>query len=413
MVEVMNQYSYENQQINQLLEQLRSEKITGILNVSSKRDRDDRVFSYFLVWKEGEIVYANSRLASAGEIIKKLVNQLNPKMANAALKFVQPKITNRKSIREYLQLLVKVKALQWQKIEQAIQTQVASILEQLALYSGTAYLNTNNINDFDLSFGNDEHALNWTSLQSELRQRQEKWHTLEPQVPSLQAIPRSQKDSFETITKNSIRDHITKYIDGKRSLMDIAYHLNQDSLTIASAYRRWVTSDWITFTDNNSANALVEEVKASEENQKNQPSQPVSKASFDYPNGLPTVLSVDDSLIVQASIKRVLKNEYNLIFSDNAVDALKILNTKKVDLLLLDVTMPDIDGLQMCKTLRSISKFKDLPIIMVTARDTLVDKMKGQIAGTNHYLTKPFTNDQLKAIINKYIHVTSHSAISA
>ena len=84
-----------------------------------------------------------------------------------------------------------------------------------------------------------------------------------------------------------------------------------------------------------------------------------------------------------------------------------------MDLLLLDVTMPDIDGLQMCKTLRSISKFKDLPIIMVTARDTLVDKMKGQIAGTNHYLTKPFTNDQLKAIINKYIHVTSHSAISA
>ena len=50
---------------------------------------------------------------------------------------------------------------------------------------------------------------------------------------------------------------------------------------------------------------------------------------------------------------------------------------------------------------------------MVTARDTLVDKMKGQIAGTNHYLTKPFTNEQIKEAIHKYIPANSHAPMSA
>lgn len=65
--------------------------------------------------------------------------------------------------------------------------------------------------------------------------------------------------------------------------------------------------------------------------------------------------------------------------------------------------MPDIDGLEMCKTLRSIPKFRNLPIVMVTARDTLVDKMKGQIAGTNRYLTKPFDTEKLLAVIGEFL----------
>jgi twitching motility two-component system response regulator PilG len=69
--------------------------------------------------------------------------------------------------------------------------------------------------------------------------------------------------------------------------------------------------------------------------------------------------------------------------------------------------MPDIDGLDFCKTIRKIPKFKDLPVIMVTARDGFVDKLKGQIAGTNKYITKPFQPEELLEIVNKYITVGS------
>jgi DNA-binding response OmpR family regulator len=86
---------------------------------------------------------------------------------------------------------------------------------------------------------------------------------------------------------------------------------------------------------------------------------------------------------------------------NNAVDALKVISTNPISLLLLDVTMPEIDGLEFCRTVRSIPKFKNLPIIMLTARDKLSDKLRGQIAGATHYLTKPIEPNQLLEIVNK------------
>jgi twitching motility two-component system response regulator PilG len=79
------------------------------------------------------------------------------------------------------------------------------------------------------------------------------------------------------------------------------------------------------------------------------------------------------------------------------------MNQKDIRLLLLDVTMPGVDGLEMCRTVRSIPKFRDLPIVMLTARDGFVDKIKGQIAGSTQYLTKPFHNDKLIEIVEKYV----------
>lgn len=63
--------------------------------------------------------------------------------------------------------------------------------------------------------------------------------------------------------------------------------------------------------------------------------------------------------------------------------------------------MPDIDGIEFCKTVRGISKFRDLPVIMLTAKDGLIDKVKGQMAGSTHYLTKPVRKEKLLNVIEK------------
>ena len=65
--------------------------------------------------------------------------------------------------------------------------------------------------------------------------------------------------------------------------------------------------------------------------------------------------------------------------------------------------MPDVDGLEFCKTIRAIPKFQDLPIVMVTARDGLVNKMRGRIAGTDKYITKPFEPEELRQVVSQYI----------
>jgi twitching motility two-component system response regulator PilG len=79
--------------------------------------------------------------------------------------------------------------------------------------------------------------------------------------------------------------------------------------------------------------------------------------------------------------------------------------SEKISLLLLDISMPEIDGLELCRILRSMSQFRDLPIVMLTSRDGFFDKVKGQIAGSTEYLTKPFDTEKLRQVLGKYLNV--------
>ncbi|MBD1860870.1 MULTISPECIES: response regulator [Trichocoleus] len=116
-----------------------------------------------------------------------------------------------------------------------------------------------------------------------------------------------------------------------------------------------------------------------------------------------TILAVDDSVVMQELIKRVLAVDYRVLVSDSAVDALSVLGREKVALLLLDVSMPGIDGLEFCRTVRKLPQFEALPIIMLTARDRAFDKVQGRLAGASEYLTKPFDATQLRQLIQKFV----------
>jgi twitching motility two-component system response regulator PilG len=116
-----------------------------------------------------------------------------------------------------------------------------------------------------------------------------------------------------------------------------------------------------------------------------------------------TILAVDDSVVMQELIKRVLAADYRVLVSDSAVEALSVLSREQVGLLLLDVSMPEIDGLEFCRTVRKLPQFANLPIIMLTARDRAFDKVQGRLAGASEYLTKPFDATQLRQLIQKFV----------
>lgn len=118
--------------------------------------------------------------------------------------------------------------------------------------------------------------------------------------------------------------------------------------------------------------------------------------------GTPTILVVDDSPVMQSLIKRTLEASYQVSVVSSAMDALSILGDIKVSLILLDVSMPEIDGLELCRTLRSLPIYKDLPVVMLTGRDGIFDKVQGHLAGATEYLTKPFDKDELLEVVKKY-----------
>jgi len=114
-------------------------------------------------------------------------------------------------------------------------------------------------------------------------------------------------------------------------------------------------------------------------------------------------MAVDDSAVTQNLVKRALEKDYHVLLADNAVDALSLIYHQPVSLLLLDITMPGIDGLELCRTIRNLPQFQKLPIIMLTARDGTFDKVQGRLAGATEYLTKPFDANTLLQVIKKFI----------
>lgn len=118
---------------------------------------------------------------------------------------------------------------------------------------------------------------------------------------------------------------------------------------------------------------------------------------------VPTILAVDDSVVMQEMVKRALEGDYKVLVAGNAVDALAVIYHEKISVLLLDVSMPGIDGLEFCRTVRSLPQFRELPIVMLTARDKLFDKVQGRLAGATEYLTKPFDAEQLRQVVGKFV----------
>lgn len=127
--------------------------------------------------------------------------------------------------------------------------------------------------------------------------------------------------------------------------------------------------------------------------------------SEDSPKVRPVILSVEDSPIARALIERALTLEQDCetLFCSRAAEALQILGRRAdISMVLLDLTLPDIDGLSFCRLLRGLKQYKDLPIVMLTARDGVLDRMRGRLAGTTHYLTKPVNPTELAAIVTQY-----------
>lgn len=115
------------------------------------------------------------------------------------------------------------------------------------------------------------------------------------------------------------------------------------------------------------------------------------------------ILAVDDSPVMQKLIQDALKHDYRVLVTGKPVDVLTLIYSEPVSVVLLDVTMPDMDGLELCRTLRTIPQFQALPIIMITSKDTPFDKVQGRMAGANAYITKPFNADYLKQVIHQLL----------
>jgi twitching motility two-component system response regulator PilG len=116
------------------------------------------------------------------------------------------------------------------------------------------------------------------------------------------------------------------------------------------------------------------------------------------------ILVVDDSATVRKLISSKLeKSGHEVTCAVDGVDAMDKLNEFVPDLILLDIMMPQLDGYQVCKLIRTNELTKDVPIVMISGKDGFFDKVRGRMAGTTGYITKPFGPETLMKTLETYI----------
>ena len=114
------------------------------------------------------------------------------------------------------------------------------------------------------------------------------------------------------------------------------------------------------------------------------------------------ILIVEDDKILAKTIEQCLGEKYDIDHAYDGEEGLKLAKEEHPDLIILDVMMPKINGYKICRLLKYDAKYKNIPIIMVTARSQENDKLIGEETGADEYITKPFEFTDILEVINKY-----------
>ncbi len=120
-------------------------------------------------------------------------------------------------------------------------------------------------------------------------------------------------------------------------------------------------------------------------------------------NGL-KVLVIDDSKTIRRTAETLLSKEGCQVFTAiDGFDALSKIADHQPDLIFVDIMMPRLDGYETCSLIKHNKMFKETPVIMLSSKDGLFDRARGRIVGSEQYLTKPFTKDELLGAVSNQI----------
>lgn len=113
---------------------------------------------------------------------------------------------------------------------------------------------------------------------------------------------------------------------------------------------------------------------------------------------------IDDSKTIRRTAETLLKKVgCEVVTALDGFDALSKIADQKPDIIFIDIMMPRLDGYQTCALIKNNKEYKHTPVIMLSSKDGLFDKAKGRIVGSDQYLTKPFSRDELLGAIRNHI----------
>jgi len=118
------------------------------------------------------------------------------------------------------------------------------------------------------------------------------------------------------------------------------------------------------------------------------------------------VMVIDDSKTIRRTAETLLKKEgCDVVTAIDGFEALAKISDQQPNIIFVDIMMPRLDGYQTCALIKNNQMFKSTPVIMLSSKDGLFDKARGRIVGSEQYLTKPFTREELLGAIRRHVGV--------
>lgn len=116
------------------------------------------------------------------------------------------------------------------------------------------------------------------------------------------------------------------------------------------------------------------------------------------------IMVIDDSKTIRRTAENLLRKAgCEVITATDGFEALSLVADHQPDLIFVDIMMPRLDGYQTCALIKGNEAYRDIPVVMLSSKDGLFDRAKGRLAGSDQYLTKPFTREELLDAIRRHI----------
>ncbi len=375
-------YIFNVQELPQLLREIRAYLHTGYLRIYLKAvEGSEANQTWMLAFLRGRLVFSADQPLSASSLLQRLqrfVPRLQSPWAKQALVVIQQRLMSTGSPRELLESMQQLALLKTPDLEDALWLTLMTDMDQFLFdRAGTCRFEPQDhlLRDAPIAGFELDPVLNQAA------ERRDLWQSLQPVIPSMAAVPIVHWDRLNRLPMSEEqRAKIHQVTDAGRSLEAIAVHLGRDPLEVAQMFAGWVKRGLVRM---------------------HLPQVQIHRPA--------TIVAVDDSVVMQEMIRQALPS-YRVITTGQPADVLSLLAQHHPDLLILDITMPTIDGLELCRMVRGLEQFRALPIILLTGREGLWDRIKGKLCGATRYLSKPFHAVQLNYEIQKLLGQKTTSA---
>ncbi|AFZ42698.1 response regulator receiver protein [Halothece sp. PCC 7418] len=211
-------------------------------------------------------------------------------------------------------------------------------------------------------------------------------------------------------TSEKVYGNLVKLVTGDRTLRDLSVVMKMSPLKLARSLQPYIRQDLITLAAiadlppaPQEKTVKKQQLQRRAEDQSATTSSPIPSQKKRVKSQRPLVAFVDDSEQSRNIMNNVVtKGGYDFIGIGDSVQAITILLEKQPQLIFLDLMMPNVNGYELCSQIRKISVLKDVPVVIVTGNDGIVDRMRAKVVGANNFISKPIDRSEVLTLALQY-----------